>query len=250
MRWWVFIVLYCSSLLNLSTSFAAEDIAKKFISQSIQKISLDIQNAPSFEYAKLSDLFASRGEDYLILGEDIKALQDFELSHVYASKCDGDDLSYLLFRPLFGAFLVCARLENIENLQNIYNELQLILDHCTCYECEESATFWKQTRNENRRIFIANCNNQPDWPILGPERISMRECLDRVEATAKELRFLVATIQRAEIQILAIALIDQLELSANRCCRAGGLWKGCLQKLVNKLHYWRVLGIPADPMWD
>jgi len=49
---------------------------------------------------------------------------------------------------------------------------------------------------------------------------------------------------------MAYALIDQLAETAKNCCWAGGLWKGCLQKLVNKLHYWKVFGIPADPAWD
>jgi hypothetical protein len=95
---------------------------------------------------------------------------------------------------------------------------------------------------------VQYCNS--DWPILGPERIPINDCLDSVDGTVKALKVLIAVVRKTEIRAMAYALIDQLAETAKNCCWAGGLWKGCLQKLVNKLHYWKVFGIPADPAWD
>lgn len=72
----------------------------------------------------------------------------------------------------------------------------------------------------------------------------------RALATADNIKLLIYAIKRAEVQFLAEKTINALTLAAINCCEAGGMWKGCLQPLVNKLHYWKVLGIPADPMWD
>jgi hypothetical protein len=74
--------------------------------------------------------------------------------------------------------------------------------------------------------------------------------LERVRKTKEAVLILIATVKRAEIQALAINFINGLADQAAHCCRIGGLWKGCLQKLVNKLHYWKILGVPADPAWD
>lgn len=71
-----------------------------------------------------------------------------------------------------------------------------------------------------------------------------------VENTVDALLPLISAVKKTEVRVLATMVINGLGDQASRCCRAGGLWKGCLQKLVNKLHYWRMLGIPADPAWD
>jgi hypothetical protein len=52
----------------------------------------------------------------------------------------------------------------------------------------------------------------------------------------KTHHLLLKYAKKTEIRALALACIKQLENKANNCCVAGGLWKGCLQSLVNKLH--------------
>lgn len=93
-------------------------------------------------------------------------------------------------------------------------------------------------------------SNRPDWPILGPDQISIRDCLERVETSREALFVLIAAVKKTEVRFIAMGVINALTDQAASCCRRGGLWKGCLQQLVNKLHYWKVLGIPADPAWD
>lgn len=82
----------------------------------------------------------------------------------------------------------------------------------------------------------------------------MKECLERVGNTVSMSKKLIAFVKRKEVVFLLTTLIDGLEERASRCCRAGGLWKACLQPLVNKWHLWnqkwKVFGIPPDPAWD
>lgn len=102
-----------------------------------------------------------------------------------------------------------------------------------------------------KKLYFSNQTlKQPDWPILGPEQIDLSECIKRVDKTTEAILLLIAAARKSEIRVLAITLINALADQAKTCCRSGGLWKGCLQKLVNKLHYWKILGVPADPMWD
>ena len=223
---------------------------KIFFAQSIEATSTNIQQADPDDYNTLSDLYSSRGEDYLILDEDQNALTDFLLSYEYALNCNEQD-NNLLFRSLFGAFLVHIRSENIESAQEIFARLQSILSSSSCNECKETRV--PLTSRYFKGIFTSSSSHQgdqPDWPIIGPDQIPTRDCLERVATTSKAVRILIAAVKKSEVRTLATLLIDELSDTASRCCRAGGIWKGCLQKLANKLYYWKVLGVPADPAWD
>jgi hypothetical protein len=200
----------------------------------------NIEQTPSWDHRALSDLYASRGESYLILNDDKNALEDFLAAHEHALHSQDQDC--LSLRALLGAFLVYARLEDEAHVRATFEPLSLLIDSCSCCERNEQPSFHCCTL----AISDQEPQEQGDWPILGPERIPIRECLDRVEATTKAIRLMIAAVPKSTIRALALTLIDQLETNANRCCRAGGLWKGCLQKLVNKLHYWNMLGIPSD----
>lgn len=111
------------------------DQKDSFFLQSIDFESSNIQHVSSDDYTALSDLHASRGEDYLILGDDQKALEDFMLSYGYALKCK-ERKNHFIFRPLFGAFLVYIRLENIEAAQEMYVYLDWILKNA-CSEAKD-----------------------------------------------------------------------------------------------------------------
>ena len=54
---------------------------------SMAKSSSDIDQINPDDYITLSECYAARGEDYLILGEDQNALKDFILSYEYALRC-------------------------------------------------------------------------------------------------------------------------------------------------------------------
>jgi hypothetical protein len=208
-------------------------------------MSMRIQEDSPYDCNRFSDLYASRGEDYLILGDDQKALEDFLRSYEYSLKSGGGiEETRLSFRSLFGAFLVYIRLEDLESAKEVYSHLDSILDSGACFQCAKS------TARPSKRLARPVLANHPDYPIYGSDQISIRECLDRVDTTVEAITILIATVKRTEVRTVAVAFIRQLENKARNCCIAGGIWKGCLQVLVNKLHYWKVLGIPADPAWD
>jgi hypothetical protein len=246
MKVWIRTISLAFFLLGTHMQLFAE-AEDSFFVKSIAAESLNIQYASPYDYNTLSNLHASRGEDYLILGEDQKALEDFLLSYEYALNCIEEE-NHLSFRPLFGAFLVHVRLENLESVQEIYVHLQSILKNASCCKNAASSSYLGKRYSKGIDIPVQYCNS--DWPILGPERIPINDCLDNVDGTVKALKVLIAVVRKTEIRAMAYALIDQLAETAKNCCWAGGLWKGCLQKLVNKLHYWKVFGIPANPAWD
>ncbi|NDE82641.1 MAG: hypothetical protein EB051_03375 [Chlamydiia bacterium] len=103
---------------------------------SIRKSSFNIDQINPNDYIALSECYAARGEDYLIVDEDQNALKDFILSYEYALRCSEQN-NDLLFRPLLGAFLVYIRLENIEAATEIHAELQSILSSF-CSPCQEA----------------------------------------------------------------------------------------------------------------
>jgi hypothetical protein len=247
MKVWICAISLAFFLLGTHIHLFAETSDDSFFVRSIAAESLNIQHASPYDYSTLSGLHASRGEDYLILGKDQKALEDFLLSYEYALNCTEEE-NHLPFRPLFGAFLAHVRLENLESVQEIYIHLQSILKSQDCCKDEGSSSYLSKRYSKGIDIPVQYCN--ADWPVLGPEKIPVKDCLNNVDATVRELKVLIAAVRKTEVRAIAYALIDQLADIAKNCCWAGGLWKGCLQKLVNKLHYWRVLGVPADPAWD
>jgi hypothetical protein len=245
MKTWICAVYLTLNLLYIPLQVFANSPRDSFLSEFIVNESLKIQQTSPNDYNALTNLYASRGENYLILGEDQKALEDFLLSYEYALICEEEE-NDLSFRPLFGTFLAHIRLEDLESAQKIYAQLNSIIKN-SCYEYREPSSQLSR-RNSNRIASQTLCLPcQSDWPILGPNHVPIRDCIERVENTAKALVLLIAAVKRPEVCALAIALVYELQSAAIGCCRAGGIWKGCLQKLVNKLHFWKESGVPNNP---
>ncbi|MEK7339314.1 MAG: hypothetical protein WBD50_02280 [Candidatus Rhabdochlamydia sp.] len=76
-----------------------------------------------------------------------------------------------------------------------------------------------------------------DQPILGPDRISIEECIERAQTTASCAKVIIG-FSKSRAQFILNSLVNDLEDRAIRCCMAGGLWKACLPPLVNKWHRW------------
>lgn len=244
MKKWVLSLCLIFCIQNASIKLFANTQTQSLFDECITYESLNIQNSSPDDYHRLSDSHASRGENYLMLGDNQKALEDFMLSYEYASTCKIKK-THMLFRPLLGAFLAYARLENLESTRDLYVHLDSMLKN----DCSESiGTSFNFNNRNSHAISFQLCH--ADHPILGPDRIAIKDCIERVGTTFNALCILISPIKKSEISALAMMLINQLADTAYTCCKEGGLWKACLQPLVNKLHYWKVLGIPADPMWD
>lgn len=156
----------------------------------LSKENIEIQGVIHHDCNAFSDLYASRGEDYLISGNDQKALEDFMCSYQWALKCKDTD-SFLAFRALFGAFLVYIRCEDLELARNIYSELECILDGWTCVHYREP------TLDSSRHDFVLPVlSRYSDYPIYGPEQIPIRDCLDRVNTTIEAITFLIAVVKK------------------------------------------------------
>ncbi len=236
----------------------ANDSANKleqFFSSTIEEESLAIQETCELQNEKLASLYIDRGESYLVVGQNKKAFDDFQRAYHYTKNSfNQDEATSLTFRSLLGAFLVFVRMENLPAVETFGVELQKIIKNYSCEACyKKSNNFGSEQLQPYRHTHVLTrliSTDQPDWPILGPDEISKRDCLERVETTERALYLLIAAVKKSEVRAIATTIIKALADQAASCCRAGGLWKGCLQKLVNKLHYWKVLGIPADPAWD
>jgi hypothetical protein len=200
------------------------------------------------DHEKLADLHLSRGESYLILGMDQEALEDFQMGYQYAQYTHPKNQIELTFRSMMGAFLVFVRAENLSAAETLGTDLLGILKSYDCDQCPSTLRNFSSTSKVTS--FIHLTSNRPDWPILGPDQIPMHDCLERVETTKDALIILITAIKKTEVRFLAMSVINALADQATNCCYKGGVWKGCLQPLVNKLHYWKLLGIPADPAWD
>lgn len=210
---------------------------------SIQEVidyeSSQILAIPSYDYPSLCDAYVSRGESYLLAGEYILALEDLQNGYEYAASCKEEESEPRCVRALFALALAYANLDMPVELHATCDAVKTSLDYAGRRKChEESATI--QT--------VAN-----HQPILGPDKISIKECVNRAQNTATLARALVVPA-KAEFQFTLNLLIDDLEKRAKSCCYSGGLWKGCLQALIDKWHQWnqkwKVFGIAPDPSWD
>jgi len=213
-----------------------------FFLQVIQRDTDRIEQISPTDYLSLSDAHNTRGESYLLLNEHLYALEDFLTAYEYALLGTGKDQPISALRGLFGAFLVYARMENLEKVQSLVEPLSALIHECADCEC---------TRHYESPFVAHPCSSsreqeRKDYPLLGPDHISREECQDHVEQTADALRRMLWQVKQETIRSLATAMINRLASTAIRCCRAGNAWKGCLQRLTNKYHYWKLLGVPSQ----
>lgn len=219
--------------------FVAE--SDPFFFQIIERETTRIKETAPTEYQLLADAYSTRGESYLLLDQDRYALEDFLSSYEYSLLVEGDDQTIPSLRALFGAFLVYARMENLEQTQLLVEPLSQLIHKCAKCECKPNSTtpFVAHSCSSTRE------QEQKDWPILGSDYVSMEECEDRAKRTARTLYDLLDRVRNHTIQALATAMVSRMASEAKRCCQAGNAWKGCLQRLTNKYHYWQLLGVPS-----
>lgn len=186
----------------------------------------------------LIESLLDRAESYLILGGYRLAFEDYAEAHSLCSFMEQDQqIAVQMLRILFGSAITAFNLGLEEKGWEIFGHIAEAVD---AYKCPDCSCY-----PEYEIVLAAD----PHQPILGPESIPVRDCIERAGTTSLALKALLVKA-RPEVQFLLNQTIDLLYGQAVGCCKAGGLWKGCLQKLVNKLHQWNVFGIPADPAWD
>lgn len=251
----VFFVSFCSAN---EIDYSQFNSPKEAISFETEKIA----SIPDSEPAMLSSAYMDRAETLIIAEDAETAIDDLKNGLYYASFCPKkSEKDLLICRGLFDLCIAYGALDRIEELKSTGEEFLFVLSNLQCNDCHHgkdcsqesygSVLFAKNASRNNQRGHIMHCRSSKDWPILGPDRIPIRDCIERVGTTAHALKVLVAAlIKRQELQPIFNSLIDSLATEAEKCCYAGGLWKGCLKPLTNRLHNWKALGIPADPYWD
>jgi len=152
----------------------------------------------------------------------------------------------LLFRALFGLAVIYGCNDMSDECYAAVGSLQSILDS---YQCIGYSAIGQPVGV----VLLANTASV-QRPIYGPDRVSVRDCIDFAQSTARQCRYLIDLVPKNSLRMTLHILIDGLEKSSIDCCKEGGIWKACLQPLTNKWYQWNqkwtIFGIPPDPAWD
>ncbi|MBI2742756.1 MAG: tetratricopeptide repeat protein [Chlamydiales bacterium] len=210
-----------------------------------------ISNIPAFQYEQLSDAYSSRGESFLLCNRFLNALEDFQHAYDLAISVRNTATSHsLIFRALFGQAIAYGNLNKPDMADLASKALINIISKIQCSECLQSELSRDFDFQDPLPILYCSNNNVP---IYGPDEISIHDCIDFINNTVGFCKILIQKAPSNSRETLKF-IIDQLAEETRRCCRAGGLWKGCFQKLGNKYHLWnekwKMFGIPPDPSWD
>jgi tetratricopeptide (TPR) repeat protein len=209
-----------------------------------QIANLDLSN-----YEDLADAYLNRAESYLISSKYELALEDIEKAYELSGYCRQEVRSLILLRSLLDLAFSYALLDKLDEFHRIESELKELFD---AFECSRVEKRQASNRSKFHSGHAARSTNS-EKPILGPDRISIDDCVDRAEKIAGAARILILKA-RVDVQAFLNILIQDLETRAIRCCLGGGIWKACLQPIANKWQQWnekwRVFGIPPDPAWD
>lgn len=140
-------------------------------------------------------------------------------------------------------------MQNMDRLDQFHAVVDAIKEFLDVYKC--AGCLEKHTDLCSYDEMISE--KLSDRPILGPDRISIEKCIERAQETANYAKIIIG-FSKSRAQFILNTLIDDLTGRAIQCCMAGGLWKTCIQPLVNKWYQWnekwKIFGIPPDPAWD
>ncbi len=236
----------------MNASVFSEKIDYNIFSSFDELISYETSKIADFysgNYADLSDAYINRGESHLLAGNYELAVEDLQNGYELAGFCDLHVKSVLLLRSLLGLLFSYGIMNEMDGFHLVEQEIKILFDAFDCRKTEKR-------QNLNRSGFHTGYSamaSNAEKPILGPDKISIADCVDRAQGTARASRILILRA-KLEVQTFLNILIDDLESRAVRCCVAGGLWKACLQPILSKWQQWnekwKVFGIPPDPAWD
>lgn len=204
------------------------------LDEKIKYETLLIETALLNDYENLSEAYISRGETYLFALRFQDSLDDLRVGYELSEFCKDELKLNFQIRILFSMMFAFCGLENYDRMDEAVIEINSLLTNYGCENCHD--------------VNYLNCNGS-ESPILGPDTVSIYDCLSMVDGTEDKAK-LLASFLKADKLIIAQIAINGLADQARKCCRAGGLWKACLRPLVNKWCELNVVGIPADPSWD
>jgi len=249
-KWHLFFILS----FILKTPVFSEEINYGMFSSFEELISYETNQILFFhseDFEALSNAYINRGESYLIAGNYNLAIEDLKNGYEVAELCNSDVKTALCLRSLLGLVFSYGIMDEMEEFHVIEQEIRNLFG---AFECRTLEKRQHLNRSGSRFGYSAmTTHSSVEQPIHGPDKISIADCIDRARGTARASRILILRA-KLEVQTFLNILIDDLEDRAVRCCIAGGLWKACLQPIVNKWQKWnekwKVFGIPPDPTWD
>ncbi len=247
-KWHLFFVL--SFILNISVF--SEEINYSMFSSFNELISYETNQIHIFYsggFEDLSNAYLNRGESHLLAGNYNLAVEDLKNGYELAEICDPDVKPMLMLRSLLGLVFSYGIMDEMEEFHSTEQEIRNLFD---TFECKKIEKRQDSNRPGFRFGYSAMAANA-EKPILGPDEISISECVRRARTIAGSSRILISN-SRVDVQTFLNTLISDLEERSVRCCYAGGVWKACLQPIANKWQKWNekwnVFGIPPNPAWD
>lgn len=183
----------------------------------------------------------NRGISLFAEGEYVQSCKDF--SCVINSPESSEEL---LGAALWGRAWVNACLGQNENL---IEDLAAIAVQVGLYEpCEcssSSSIAFSGNAYQQGPFQLVNYYRQVDSSESGHEF-----CFNTVDNCSTFMVAMCAIVKDRGARVTLALFIDALAEKAKSCCRAGGFWRGCVQKMVDTMNKWKMLGIPPDPYWD
>ncbi len=196
----------------------------------------------SLEGEALAQAYLDIGESYLFNGDYELALEHLFFGYKIAQNCEKESKE-LLSRGLFGIAVTYANLNRVEES---YFAIQTMGAQLRSYHCSDC-----YNQEDQNDVFLIGSE---DFSIFGPDKLPIRDCIERAQGVAKAANELISLVTRVDSQFFLRRGIDALENGAIECCLKGGIWKACLRPIAIKYHNWnqkwKVFNIPPDPAWD
>ena len=220
------LLLFLTSAINIC--FSSEDDSFEVPKDNCQYC---IESSLEAEYEELSNSYISKGEDLFLAGEFEDAIDNLQIGYELTSYGFKENKNINRMRSLFPMMIAYGHLERRDKVQEVSSKMISIMDSrpCSNYDSKSSAG-----SNDS-----GQCQQLP-----GPTNISVHECMERVRGTKHAATVFAVAIPRKEVRALTVLAIEDLADRAERCCLAGGLWKGCLIPLLNKWY-----AVQSSPIW-
>jgi len=214
---------------------------------------LAILNTSQTDLELLAEAYLDLGETYFIARDYTSSVSHLLYGREIAEQCV-EGKSHLMLRSAFALALAYSNLDMEEEFLFAAGLMKQAIDHLFPSDCSCSKKSGLDYVKQLVQSPFLKKNAQQSVAIEGPEHIPMLECVERAHGTAKTCRALAKLAKKPGATFILDTLIDGLERKAVQCCYSGGMWKGCLQPLVDKWNRWNMeynmFGIPPDPAWD
>lgn len=258
MKKMIWFVLFLNAYL-MNSLYSSEINYSLFesINEVIEYESLQISSICQENIQALSNAYIDRGESYLISDQCELALSDLKKGYEIAELCHNENEKTILkLRALFSLAIAYGIIGNIDEINSIGNTMKILLENSQCADCNETIELKENYLSSSQSRFtidLLSNSQDDDFPILGPENISIDECIERARGTSRLARALILKA-KVQVQFALNEIITELESKAIRCCKAGGIWKACLKPILVKWYHWNqkwnIFAMPPDPAWD